>query len=305
VHDIVHPHCRYEHEWFTTDSGGRGLRVTLHTPAGDLWEELRYEEGYNSAARSKHFVTEPADYGPFLAYLRDCQVVPRLDIMESDRRELGDDGHPLVATPRTPYQQLWIEWTGLDNLAYHMVDVPEQVEAALAEMDRLMHAVFDLVCQADLDFVDFPDNITAPILGEARFRQYCVPYYQELAARLAPRGVPVFVHMDGDLRPLHAAIAESGVRGLDSFSPQPDNDTSVAEAVRIWPEMRLFVNFPSSCHLLPPDQVRETALRLLEEGGWTGRLQIQISENVPKGAWRTSYKAIAEAIAEYGAPRAH
>ncbi len=42
---------------------------------------------------------------------------------------------------------------------------------------------------------------------------------------LSDRNVPVFVHMDGDLKPLWNAIGESRVGGLDSFSPTPDNDT--------------------------------------------------------------------------------
>ena len=39
-----------------------------------------------------------------------------------------------------------------------------------------------------------------------------------------------------------------------------------------------------------------TAEQILEEDGRSGLLQIQISENVPKGAWRTSFPAIADAI---------
>jgi hypothetical protein len=301
VHGIVHPNCRYAHEEFWRGQR-RGLRTTLHTPAGELWQERLYESGYGSSAITKHFVCDARDYEVLLAYLCDCQVVPRLDIWQRDRTQLGEDGLPLVATPRTPYQQLWIEWTGLGNLTFHMADAPDRVMSCLAEMDRLMRRVFDVAEQAPLDLIDFPDNITAPVLGPARFEQYCMPYYRELSERLAPKGVAVFVHMDGDLRPLHQAVATCGITGLDSFSPAPDNDTSVAEAVALWPNMRLLVNFPSSCHLLPADQVYEVAMQLLAEGGHTGHLQIQVSENVPGSAWRTSYPAIARAIHDFGPP---
>ena len=57
-----------------------------------------------------------------------------------------------------------------------------------------------------------------------------------MADGLAERDVPVFVHMDGDLKPLWQDIAGSRVGGLDSFSPAPDNDTTVAEAVSMWPD---------------------------------------------------------------------
>ena len=72
--------------------------------------------------------------------------------------------------------------------------------------------------------------------------------------------------------------------------------STVAQAISMWPEKRLFVNFPSSVHLRPYEQVRAEAEAILEAGGHTGRLEIQISENVPPFAWPTSLPAIADAI---------
>jgi hypothetical protein len=45
--------------------------------------------------------------------------------------------------------------------------------------------------------------------------------------------IPVWFHMDGDLKPLWEAIGESGIRGIDSFSPPPDNDTPVGKALQL------------------------------------------------------------------------
>ena len=102
--------------------------------------------------------------------------------------------------------------------------------------------------------------------------------------------------MDGDLKPLWGAIADSAVRGLDSFSPPPDNDTRVADAIANWPEMRICLNFPSSVHLQDEDAIYRAAEQILEEGGRSGRLQIQISENVPPNVWRKSFPQIVKAI---------
>ena len=115
------------------------------------------------------------------------------------------------------------------------------------------------------------------------------------------KNVIIAVHMDGDLKPLWKAISESPVRLLDSFSPYPDNDTTVADAVKLWPEMRICLNFPSSIHLAEPKVIYETAYEILEQGGNTGRLQIQISENMPPSAWRRSYPQIVKAINDFGA----
>ena len=145
-----------------------------------------------------------------------------------------------------------------------------------------------------------PDNITAPAIGERYFRQYAMPCYAELAEALEGTGKPGFCHMDGDLRPIWKAIGECAVRGLDSMSPPPDNDTSVADALRLWPEMRVCINFPSSVHIAKAERVYEVACGILQENNRSGRLQIQISENVPPFAWRTSFPEIVRAVREMG-----
>ena len=301
VHRIEHPNCAYEQETYYVGDA-QWLRTTLRTPAGSLFEERAYESAYGSSSIRKHYVQEPADYAAFWAYLDDCIVVENYDQYHQDQAELGDQGTPLVAVERSPYQQLWVQWVGLDRLGYHMADCPDYVAETIERLRAQARQTFEIAYRSPAPFVDFPDNITAPAIGPRRFREYCVPMYNELADLLAERDASVFVHMDGDLKPLWGAIGESKVGGIDSLAPTPDNDTSVADAVRMWPGMRLFVNFPSSVHLRSADGVRAEAEVILEAAGHTGRLQMQISENVPMYAWRTSLPAIAEAIDAFGAP---
>jgi hypothetical protein len=298
VHRLEHPGCRWESEQCERD-GRRALRNRIRMPKGVIEETRLYQDDLGVWAAAEHFVKQPADYGVLLEWLRDTVVVDDTDRFRRDETELGDDGLPHVGTDRTPFQQLWIQWVSIDRLCLDMIDCPDLVHACMDEMGRILREQFTLAARSGAPYVCVPDNITAPVIGERYFRQYCVPWYDELAAML-PEDVPVFVHMDGDLKPLWGAVAESGVRGLDSMSPPPDNDTSVADAVREWPQMRLFVNFPSSVHIASPERIREVTLGLLEEGAHTGRLEIQVSENVPPGAWRTSYPAIVGAIEEFG-----
>jgi len=305
VHRIDHPHCRFEDVPFERN-GRRGERTILHTPAGDLVEEKVFEPTYGTAARRKHFISEPSDYPIFMAYLRDLVVSEDVDNYLRHDRAAGDDGLPMVAVVRTPYQQMWVQWVCLTDFALHLVDYPDMVGDTLDLLADIERRIFRVVRRAldvvPIPFVDFPDNITAPPIGRANFRRWCVPFYDELADMLAEKNVPVFVHMDGDLKPLAQDIAASKVRGLDSFSPQPDNDTSPAEAAAQWPEKRLFVNFPSSVHIAEPDAIYAQASRILAEAGHTGRLEIQVSENVPPGRWRTSFPQIVRAIHDFGRP---
>jgi hypothetical protein len=63
--------------------------------------------------------------------------------------------------------------------------------------------------------------------------------------------------------------------------------------------MRVCINFPSSVHLAPPEKVYAQTMEILEQGGNSGRLQIQISENVPPGAWVRTFPQIVQAINDF------
>ncbi len=302
VYQLSHPNCA-SHSEEVEIGGKRGVRNTLVTPKGTLTEERLYEPTYGTTAAHTHYVKDRADYEALLAYLRDTVVTETRDNFLRSREELGDDGLPMVATPRTAYQQLWVQWVSLQDLSLHLVDYPDLLAEVVAELNRIELETFEVTYRVAKDepmyFVDIPDNITAPTIGERYFRQYCLPLYQRFAEMMAEVEVKVFAHMDGDLKPLWAAIGESGLQGIDSFSPPPDNDTSPAEALAQWHYMRLFMNFPSSIHIARPEVIYATTMDLLQQAGASGRLQIQISENVPPGVWRTSYPEIVRAIHDF------
>jgi len=153
-----------------------------------------------------------------------------------------------------------------------------------------------------LPLVRFADNLTAPAIGLSNFRKYCVPFYKEMADMLGGKNIPIFSHMDGDLKGLWDEITECGLDGLESFTPTPTGDTSVQDALRLWPDMIMLLNFPSSVHIDPPETVRRHADEILSVLGPTGKLQIQISENVPSWAWPKSIPQIVAAIEDFGQP---
>lgn len=298
IHRVDYPNCSTSEEEFKRD-GLKWRRCSIHTPKGTIYEERAYEPEYDSSSIRRHYISNTEDYEIFWSYLEDGIISEDFDKYRKDAAELGDSGVPLVAVDRTPYQQLWVQWVGLDALSYHFLDFPEHVEHTIGMLEKREKRICELAVRSPAPFIDFPDNITASAIGPDRFARYCAPLYRELAGMLLESGRPVFVHMDGDLKPLWKEIAESGVRGLDSFSPAPDNDTSLEEALRLWPEMRIFMNFPSSVHLRSREGIMAETSKILETGAHTGRLQIQLSENVPYRVWKTSLLAIADAIDDF------
>lgn len=296
-----HPNCHFDSQIYY-EGETKWQRNTLHTPKGDLTELRAFEPAYDSSTAHKHYIETREDYERLWSYLEDCVILDNAEQYFKDCAELGEYGIPKPEIERTPWQQLWVEWVGLEALSIHLADWPEHVEHTIELLERRARQTFEIAYRSPAPFICIVDNITASAIGPARFRKYCVSLYDELGAGLADRNMPVFVHMDGMLKPLWNDIARSRVGGLDSFTPTPDCDTPVSEAVRMWPEKRLWLNFPSSVHLAEPEQIRAVADQILADAGHTGRLQIQISENVPLDAWETSFPIIADAIERFGKP---
>ncbi len=302
VHQFITPDCQFETTRFERN-GIRGERHIIHTPAGSIFEEMLFERVIGGASIKKHFIKEKKDYEIFLFYLKNIIVKENLDNFLNDFKLLGDDGLVHVSIERTAYQQLWIQWVLIDELCQHLIDFPDLMEEVIKQLNNIHRRIFlivrNLAKKYQIPYVIFGDNITAPMIGENYFRKYCVPIYDMCAEILDGTGTLVGVHMDGDLKPLWNAIKHSRVRVIDSMSVPPDNDTSVADAISNWPETRLLVNFPSSVHLKSPAEIYQKTIEILNQGGKSGRMWIQISENMPPGAWKKSYPEIVRAIKDF------
>jgi hypothetical protein len=299
VHKIVTPNCR----WVSrerTQGGRRIVTSVLTTPAGELIEESIHNPEEGASGRSRYAVREEADYRVLAAYIRDMQVVEDFDAFRRDETEVGQDGLAMVKLEKTPYQRFWVVWVGLENLCRHLADespgAAECMELWAGICRRVQGVVEKALDCLDIHYVNFPDNISAPLIGRKYFAEYCLPFYREMGDLLSAHGLPTFSHMDGRLRSLREEIARSGISGLDSFTPPPEGDVSVAEAMAWWPEMRLFVNFPASVHLLGDAEVRRVACAIMEQGGRSGRLALQFSEDLAPGVWRRSLPVILDVL---------
>jgi hypothetical protein len=299
------PNCRVE-EMRTERDGRTVVVVTMRTPAGTLVQERHHDPVSGAYFPVRSFVNTKDDYAALAAYIRDTEVIEDFDHYRKDEAELGDDGLAMAKLERTPWQQLWIRWTGLENLCVHVADFPDAVEECLSlwadVWRRIARVTVKAVESAGVQYVNAPDNITASVIGRTLFDRWCVPLYREAAGMLEPYRLPLIGHFDGELGPLRESIAGCGVGGIDSFTPQPDTANRLGDCIDAWPGMRFFVNFPSSLHHFPPETVYAAAMELLEQGGHTGRLALQISEDIPPDRWQATFPAIVRAIDDFGRP---
>jgi len=306
VTKLVSRNCKKATERFTGKNGVPAVRNTIYTPKGSIYEEVQFCADYGAPAITKHFLTEEADYPVLMEYFRDLLVLPDADTYLRDMKELGEDGLAYAVLSRTPYQKLWVEFAGIEDLAEHMLEYPELLEECCEVLGSHLCRMFDIVAELsreiEIPIVNIPENITAFMIGKEKYRKYCLPYYAKCKEKLGEANIAVVSHLDGDLRGIWEEIGMSAIDGIDSFTPPPTGDTSVREALAMWPDLRILCNFPSSVHICPQEEIYAAAKQILAEGGSSGRMWMQISENVPKDVWKTSFPPILQAIEEFGKP---
>jgi hypothetical protein len=303
---IETPNCRIVHKELQ-EGNLHGWQDTIITPQGHLVQKRFFVPQLNGPTGfAAHYIKEIADYQILLSYLKDFQIVEDLNPIQQCHKKMGNAGLPHVSLPRTPFQALWVEWVSVEDLIMHLYYAPELLHDVMILLGEILIEALKVtagaVGKSEFYHVTMGDNIHAPLIGKELFRKWCVPYYNQISDILGEEGIPFFVHMDGDLKPLWPDIDNCRHRGFDSLSPPPDNDTGVGEALSRWSEKMVWANFPSSVHLENKKTIYDKAIQLLEEGGHSRRFWIQISEDVPPGLWRKSFPPIIQAIEDFGKP---
>ena len=276
-------------------SGEVLTRRSLTTPVGTITELRRTEPGYGSSWAVEHYVKSLDDYRVLEYVLRSGVILAGDSAFLQAERDFGEDGIVNTRVPRTPFQRLWIEYTGLERLLLDLADAPDVVQGVLRAMLDRDRELWQVVAASPARYVWCPDNVTAFAISPRLFADWFVPYYVELCDVMHAAGKKVYVHMDGALAPIAEQIAALPIDIVEAFTPAPTGDLSVAAARRLWPGKVLWLNYPSSVHVESTGSIVETTRTLLAEGGQQGFL-IGVTENVPDADCERSLKAIASVV---------
>ena len=68
---------------------------------------------------------------------------------------------------------------------------------------------------------------------------------------------------------------------IESFTPAPETDLSIAEARKVWPGKSLIVHFPSSVHLAGKEAIETVGRRYLREAAPGAGFIIGALEDLP------------------------
>ena len=280
-------------------NGKKYVRKTIRTPVGEIHQTLEPEVAYDTSLWIKeHFIKEPDDYKVMEFVWKDMIIQDNFDVIKEAVRRIGGDGLVYVRLAKVPVQEMLYQMLGLEQFSLDYYDRRDLFDSLHNSMLKRYEELFDLAADAPVEIILYGDNITSDVVGEERFRNYCMPVYKRTTEKLAGTGKKLAVHLDGRLASLKHTIGEAEMDIVEALTPPPMGDVSVKEARELWPDKALWINFTSSMHIEPPDAIEAHTRHLIEESGTRKGFAIGITEDAPVKALEKSLDVISRVLNE-------
>jgi len=291
------PNVRQRSEGYFED-GQYKLRWFLETPQGTL-TTVNVPQGYTTWHEKRMF-TSPDDYKAVAFVIKDRLYKENYKEFLRIQAEKGEDFHCRTAVGYEPMQEIIVGIMGVETFCIEWMERRDEVLRLYDLIVETRRKQFELIAESPALCVNYGGNVSPEIVGLERFRDYYVDHYNEMAEILHKRGKLVGVHLDANNKLLAPEVARTSLDYIEAFTPPPDCDMSVAEAMEQWPDKIIWINFPSSVHLADDATIRATTREILEQSVPGDRLIVGVTEDVPQQAFKKSLTAISETINEDG-----
>lgn len=268
--------------------------ITIQTPLGAIRET--YIDGW----RQKFFLETAQDYAVMTYIVKNTRLEPDYAGFQAMDQKIGPYGIPLIMFGRTPLQRILVDWVGLENFSYHLVDLHDEMMALYQAQFEMLRKKAVLVAEGPGRFVSVLENFTAESLGPARYRQFLLPVYQEIFPILQSSGKIIGTHYDGQLSSCKKWIAEAPMDLIESLTPPPEGDMTLTEARAAWPNKLFWSNINVDLYYRPADELKRIVCERVAEGAPDGRrFAFEVSEQYPDN-WQTSLGYVLDALEELG-----
>ncbi len=193
---------------------------------------------------------------------------------------------------------------GMENLLMDYLTDPEFAHhLARVVMDyktRVMARAIDEGADIALTGDDYAYR-KAPIMSPDVFREFCLPYMQEMVDIAKDKGVPFIKHTDGNLWPIMDMIIDTGIDALDPLEPIAGIDIGEMKE-RYGHRIALAGNIDCTELLTRGTQedVVEAVKETIAKAGVGGGYILASSNSIHPGVDPNNYKAMVEAAREYG-----
>lgn len=287
------PNCTTETRRYS-ENGRERVRTTIKTPVGKV-TTVSEPAGFTSWTIERLF-KRPEDYKVLGFMMDDRRFEPDYDGYLKAEKWMGEDVILRAGVGPCSLHQIMIHWMGVEVFAVEWAERRDEILSLVELMRRKQREVYPLLADSPITHANYGGNEVPEVMGPPRYREFCLPLFEECAEFFHKKGKLLGSHLDGNNKPWADIVAASPLDYVEAFTPAPDTDMTLEEALNAWPDKILWINFPSSVHLASVEEIKRTAQEIVELGMQTNRVIIGITEDIPEDRWQESLLAISAAV---------
>ena len=206
-----------------------GIRLIYNSPKG----QLTGKKGFGEWGCSWHFSEFPvkkiSDFEILEYILQNTVTEFNYDFYREAEKQLGDRGICQFYFDRSPLQNLFLMYMGIENTIYANFDQPQRIKEFLKIAGDAQDQLFEVLQKCPVSVLNFGENIDGQFDSPQLFNEYLVPYYKKRLSQLHKAGKFCHIHMDGALKPLLPYINDAGFDAIEAATPLPQGDVTIEE----------------------------------------------------------------------------
>lgn len=256
-------------------------------------------ESYLDEWRLEYLIKTPADYRIMQRALEDTRFSVTAQPFQQSESEIGVGGITLghlgwTGIRRTPVLQVQIDFAGPERTAMDLADEAPELMELLELMTELTLEKVRQAAKGPARYIKLWENLSLEMIGPRQYQLRLVPIYRRILEILAAADKRLAVHYDGKLGAIDDEIAALDIDGIDSFTPPPEGDMTVAEARACWPDKFLWLHPPLGWYEEDPATLARRIQNMVRDAG-PRRYCLMISEDIPPN-WQQTVPLVLQTL---------
>ncbi len=189
---------------------------------------------------------------------------------------------------------------GIEPHLYAFYDEPELMHAINRDLAAYNVRMYRKVCEYFVpDFMTIAEDMSynnGPMLSEALFDEFMLPYYQMMIPPMREKGTRVFIDSDGDITMALPWFARAGIEGILPLERQAGVDLELLR--RTHPRFLFMGHFDKMTMPLGEAAMRaefERLLPVMRQGGFVA----SVDHQTPPGVSLENYRVYLRLLREY------
>lgn len=215
---------------------------------------------------------------------------------------IGDEGIIFALMGKSPFQMLLYELMGPVKcyLEYHTNR--KKFNRLYELLYNKLKEKYETASDSSATIFWSPENLTSILTPPDFFKEYYIPFYNEMSDILHKNGKIYAVHMDGNLLSLLDLIRKTKIDIIEAFTPAPMGDVSVYEAMKKFEAKVIWANFPGTLLANASfEEIENYTINMIKSAAPGDNFLMGCTESYPMERWDISFGAIQSAIKKYGA----